>query len=216
MSSSYSGKTSYRRWLLNECLAKHSDVFQGPSIVLDVGGKKEIGKKGFRYPVEKAKTWINLNIDTKTKPDVAADAAMLPLMDASVDVVVCTEVLEHLFMPALCIDEIWRVLKPDGMFIGSAPFVFPVHGDPNDYYRYTEPGLRNLLHQFSDVRIEPMGGSLGAIALLLEQELATVASSRLMRSFLRRLAIALCRKDHKEQYLGAGRLTTGWFWRCVK
>lgn len=216
MSSSYSGKTSYRRWLLNECLTTHSDVFQRSSIVLDVGGKKEIGDKGFRYPVESVRTWINLNIDTKTKPDVAADATRLPVSDASVDVVVCTEVLEHLYMPVLCVDEIWRVLKPGGVFIGSAPFVFPVHGDPNDYYRYTESGLRSLLHQFSVVKMEPMGGSLGAIALLLEQELTTIGRTRLTRSLIRRLATAMCRKDQKDNFQGAGRLTTGWFWRCMK
>lgn len=217
MRPSYSGKTSYRRWLLNECLALNANVFGHTCIVLDVGGERNIGEKGFRYPEEKVKTWINLNFNIKAEPDLVADARMLPIMKNSVDVVVCTEVLEHLCMPAQCIDEIYRVMKPSGIFIGSVPFIFPVHNSPNDYYRYTEAGLRNLLHQFSDVRIEPMGGGVGAIAqLLIEPELFIAAPSRLMRSFMRRLAIALCRRDQKEQYHGASRLTTGWFWRCVK
>jgi SAM-dependent methyltransferase len=216
MRTGYSGNISYRRWLLNQCLAKHSDVFSRTSVVLDVGGKREIGSKGYQYPAESFGTWTYLNIDATTKPDIVADATEIPLPDESVDVVVCTEVLEHLATPALCVDEIWRVLKPGGGFIGSAPFVFPVHGDPSDYYRYTESGLRFLLQKFSVVNIEPMGGSLGTMGLLLEQELTTFARSRLMRSLIRRLAIAMSRKDHKENFEGSKRLTTGWFWSCKK
>lgn len=216
MSSRYSGKISYRRWLLNKCLASQADLFRNASVVLDVGGKREIGDKGFRYPVENAGSWIYLNIESKAKPDVVADAANLPFQDASVDVVICTEVLEHLVTPGLCVDEIWRVIKPGGIFIGSAPFVFPVHGDPNDYYRYTGSGLRALLSKFSVVEIEPMGGSFGTIGLLLEQELVTLAQSKFMRFVIRHLALALSRKDHERKFLGSNRLTTGWFWRGIK
>jgi ubiquinone/menaquinone biosynthesis C-methylase UbiE len=166
--------------------------------------------------VESVGTWIYLNIDVTSNPDIVADATEIPLQDASVDVVVCTEVLEHLATPALCVDEIWRVLKPGGIFIGSAPFVFPVHGDPSDYYRYTGSGLRFLQHKFSVVNIEPMGGSLGTMGLLLEQELLYFTQSRLMRSLLRRLALAMSRKDHNQNFEGSRRLTTGWFWRSIK
>jgi hypothetical protein len=103
-----------------------------------------------------------------------------------------------------------------GAFIGSTPFVFPVHGDPNDYFRYTESGLRFLLRKFSVVNIEPMGGSLGTIGLLLEQELANLSRSRFMRSLIRRFSIVMSRKDFKEKFQGSSRLTTGWFWRCTK
>jgi SAM-dependent methyltransferase len=216
MSRDYSGNISYRRWLLNLCLAKHSDIFSGTSVVLDVGGKRDIGIKGYRYPVESVGTWIYLNIDVTSNPDIVADATEIPLQDASVDVVVCTEVLEHLATPALCIDEVWRVCKPGGVFIDSAPFVFPVHGDPSDYYRYTESGLRFLLQKFSVVNIEPMGGSLGTMGLLLEQELTTFARSKLMRSLMRRLSVAMSRKDYKVNFEGSKRLTTGWFWRCTR
>lgn len=216
MSSRYPGHISYRRWLLNQCLARQAELFRNASVVIDVGGKKEIGDKGFRYPVKSAGSWIYLNIETKTNPDVVADAVKLPFQDASVDLVICTEVLEHLVTPALCIDEIWRVIKPGGILIGSAPFVFPVHGDPNDYYRYTDSGLRTMFKKFSVVEIEPMGGSLGTIGLLLEQELATLAQSKLMRFLIRRLALAICRNDHERKFLGSIRLTTGWFWRVTK
>jgi SAM-dependent methyltransferase len=216
MSPGYSGNISYRRWLLNLCLAKHSDIFSGTSGVFNVGGKREIGIKGCRNPVESVGTWIYSNIDATSNPDIVTDVTEIPLQHASFDVLACTEVLERLATPALYIDEIWRVLKPDGVFIGSAPFVFPVNGDASDYYRYSDSGLCFLLQKFSVVNIEPMGGSLGTMGLLLEQELTTFVRSRFMRSFMRRLAVTMSRKDYKVSFEGSKRLTTGWFWRCTR
>lgn len=216
MTKEYNGATSYRRWLLNECLVKHANIYSDSSVVLDVGGNRQIGAKGYKYPTETVSSWTYLNIDPNTNPDVVADASEIPLSDASVDVVVCTEVLEHLASPSHCIAEILRILKPGGIFIGSAPFVFPVHGDPNDYYRYTESGLRLLLQNFLVVDIEPMGGSLGVVGLLIEQELNNLSKSRITRSFMRRMALAMCQKDYEKKFKGRSRLTTGWFWKCTK
>jgi SAM-dependent methyltransferase len=75
-------------------------------------------------------------------PDVFADAAALPLPDASMDGVVCLEVLEHVPDPARVIQEIARVLKPGACAWLSMPFLYPVHDAPFDFQRYTEHGLR--------------------------------------------------------------------------
>jgi SAM-dependent methyltransferase len=50
-----------------------------------------------------------------------ADAADLPLPSASFDVVVCSEVLEHLFDPLVATQEIRRVLRPGGRLIATVP-----------------------------------------------------------------------------------------------
>lgn len=76
------------------------------------------------------------------KPDVFADACHLPVADASVDGVVCLEVIEHVPDPALAIKEIARVLKPEGRAWISMPFLYPVHNEPFDFQRYTQFGLR--------------------------------------------------------------------------
>jgi methionine biosynthesis protein MetW len=52
---------------------------------------------------------------------VIDDAAALPFDDESFDLAICVEVLEHLFEPGQVAREIWRVLRPGGALVASAP-----------------------------------------------------------------------------------------------
>jgi 2-polyprenyl-6-hydroxyphenyl methylase/3-demethylubiquinone-9 3-methyltransferase len=49
------------------------------------------------------------------------DASVLPFPHGTFDVVVCIEVLEHLFEPQLAVAEALRVLKPGGLFLATVP-----------------------------------------------------------------------------------------------
>lgn len=50
----------------------------------------------------------------------------LPLRDQSLDLAVCTETLEHLLCPLQALKEIYRVLKPNGVLVGSVPGESPI------------------------------------------------------------------------------------------
>jgi SAM-dependent methyltransferase len=50
-----------------------------------------------------------------------ADGAHLPVPPSSFDAVVCREMLEHVAAPGEVLEEIWRVLKPDGRLCVSVP-----------------------------------------------------------------------------------------------
>lgn len=79
------------------------------------------------------------------RPDVFADGANLPFADASIDNIVCLEVLEHVRWPDKLLAEVARVLKPGGQLFLSTPFLYPVHDAPHDYQRYTSHGLARSL-----------------------------------------------------------------------
>lgn len=76
-----------------------------------------------------------------SRPNVFADAAVLPFASESVDAVVILDVIEHLRNPREALKEISRVLKPGGRLILSMPFLYPIHDAPHDYQRYTAHGL---------------------------------------------------------------------------
>jgi len=103
------------------------------------------------------------------RPDVFADAARLPLSDASVDAVVCLEVLEHVRDPRGALAEFARVLKPGGVMLFSMPFMYPIHDAPYDFQRLTEFGLRRDLDAsgFDIIALRKTGHAVRAAALLL-------------------------------------------------
>jgi SAM-dependent methyltransferase len=90
----------------------------------------------------------------------------LPFHDASFDVVVAGEILEHLADPHSAVAQVRRVLRPGGMFLGSVPNAFrlksrfayalgryPADWDPTHLQLFTPQALRDLLSGFDDVRI---------------------------------------------------------------
>ncbi len=51
----------------------------------------------------------------------AGDISALPIADESIDLVVCSEVLEHIAHPPTAIEEMARILKPDGYALITTP-----------------------------------------------------------------------------------------------
>ncbi|AOS98374.1 Demethylrebeccamycin-D-glucose O-methyltransferase [Microbulbifer aggregans] len=71
-----------------------------------------------------------------------ADGMSLPFADNSFDVVICSEVLEHINDYQAVLAEIDRVLKPAGIFAASVPSFFPewVCWQLSDEYHQVEGG----------------------------------------------------------------------------
>ena len=149
--------------------------------VLDVGG----GREAPHDPAWDASAdRIRLDLVDTHRPDVLGDAAALPFAEGSFDAAVMFQVLEHVPDPAAVTREIHRVLAPGGTLLGSAPFIWPVHGDPQDYYRFSDGGLRRLLRMFEGVEIVPLGNAAGAAWILLS---STSRAARLLNPLLRNL-----------------------------
>jgi SAM-dependent methyltransferase len=78
--------------------------------------------------------WIGVEVadsEYQTRPDVELrrfDGVRLPFDDASVDVVFCKQVLEHVERQYDLVTDVARVLRPDGVFAGSTSHLEPYHG----------------------------------------------------------------------------------------
>jgi SAM-dependent methyltransferase len=70
-------------------------------------------------------------------PDILLTNSRLPLGDASLDCIILTEVLEHVYEPRALLAELYRTLKPEGKLLGTVPFAIQQHDEPFDYHRYT-------------------------------------------------------------------------------
>jgi ubiquinone/menaquinone biosynthesis C-methylase UbiE len=68
-----------------------------------------------------------------SKIDIICDIADIPEPDESFDVILCSEVLEHIPEPSKALDEFYRLLKPNGVLIITAPFSSLVHFAPFYY-----------------------------------------------------------------------------------
>jgi SAM-dependent methyltransferase len=127
----------------------------------------------------------------------------LPYDSQSADVVLCTQVLEHVPDPAASVSEMHRVLVPGGLALVSTHGVFPYHPDPptsdQDYWRWTHAGLRRLFGQAGDwshLAVMSNGEALVCLTAMACMFLAAAGArlgsgarlSRLLISVLNRLA----------------------------
>jgi SAM-dependent methyltransferase len=62
--------------------------------------------------------------------DIVCDIAKMPVEDGSFDIVLCSEVLEHVADPVQVLTELARVTKPGGKLVLTAPFASLVHFAP--------------------------------------------------------------------------------------
>lgn len=126
--------------------------------VLDAGGGPSAKYRSLIQ--SKADKYVCLDAQSGGHVDVIGDVLQMPFQDESFDTVICNQVMEHVSMPAKLISESYRVLKPGGHFICTAPFLEPVHSDPGDFFRYTKEGLVSLCASqgFKIVRSQAYGG----------------------------------------------------------
>ena len=96
----------------------------------------------------------------------------LPFGDATFDVVVAGELLEHLRDPRRLVDEARRVLRPRGTFVASVPNAYrlknrlrfllgrKVEDDPTHLQLFSADDVRALLTGFEDPRLHFIAGRL--------------------------------------------------------
>lgn len=119
--------------------------------------KDEILKKAEEYI---GVDWENSKHD-QGNVDVFADLTKrLPFTDNYADTVVSFQVMEHLPEPDFFLSECFRILNSSGHLLITTPFMWHLHEEPHDYYRYTRYGLEYLLKKngFVDITIEENTG----------------------------------------------------------
>lgn len=71
----------------------------------------------------------------------------MTLADSSCDIVLSTQVLEHVEDPEYYLKEANRVLRKDGLLVLSTHGYWMYHPDPSDYWRWTSSGLQKIVNR---------------------------------------------------------------------
>jgi SAM-dependent methyltransferase len=137
--------------------------------VLDLGSGNAPYRELFAHTRYTTNDWSDSLHPGATRADIIASADSLPVPDGSFDLVICTQVLEHVPEPSAVLAEAIRVLAPGARLALTVPLLWELHEVPHDYYRYTDAGVRHLLTKvgFEDCRVSPRGDGFSAIAQLM-------------------------------------------------
>ena len=131
------------------------------------GNKKELkivdiacGDKPYVQLFEKnAQQYIGIDMKNQNI-DIIGSAEKLPFVDDYFDVALSTQALEHIRNYQAAVDEMHRVLKPNGIAFLTTHGVWEIHGAPHDYWRFTEYGLKEVFRQYNEVEIIKNGGAI--------------------------------------------------------
>jgi SAM-dependent methyltransferase len=127
-----------------------SETFDVPGPILEIGsyqvqGQERIADLRTLFPHRDYR-----GIDMRPGPGVdrVANVESLPFASASVGTVLALNTFEHVKHFWRGLDEVRRVLRPDGVLILSTPFHFRIHEFPHDYWRFTPPAYEALLEDY--------------------------------------------------------------------
>ena len=128
--------------------------------------------------------WVGVDVErspevaTRTRTDAefrSFDGRSIPADDASVDAVYCKQVLEHVADPRPLVEDVARVLRPGGLFMGSTSQLEPYHS--LSVGNITPYGLKRLAEGAGMELVELRPG-LDGVTLIAHRALGMPAITR--------------------------------------
>lgn len=135
-------------------LKENSLLLDKEGMLLDIAPQDHAGAKAC-FKTINIHTF-DLNADAN--PDIVGDISKYneSIKEETYDVIVCTEVLEHVYDFQNAIKEMYRILKKGGTLLVSTPFNLRIHGPKPDLWRFTNYGLKHILKEFESVNVEAL------------------------------------------------------------
>ena len=167
----------YKRFL--EHISLRKDPF-----VLVLGGS--VVGEGIRAVLDDPRlSVIETDVAFGPRTKLVSDAHDIPFGDETFDAVIAQAVLEHVVDPFRCVEEIHRVLKPEGIVFAEIPFMQQVHGGRYDFTRFTQLGNRRLFRRFEELEMSVCGGPGMALAWSFQYFLLSFVRRRKTRLLIK-------------------------------
>tara|TARA_R110000824_G_scaffold401771_1_gene615930 strand:+ start:584420 stop:585067 length:648 start_codon:yes stop_codon:yes gene_type:complete len=130
--------------------------------VLDIGGD---ARGEYLKWIQGEFSTTTVNLDPGAVPDIVHDLETpLPVESAAFDHALLINVLEHIFEYRQLISEAVRAVRPGGSIVIVVPFLFPLHLDPHDYWRFSTEALRKECERLGlkNIQIAALGSGVFA------------------------------------------------------
>lgn len=89
--------------------------------------------------------WVTTDIEAGDGVDLVYDLqSMWQTCSRTFDAILCPAVLEHIERPWVAMYSMSQMLRSGGVLYVQTHQTFPLHGYPNDYFRFSEQALRTL------------------------------------------------------------------------
>lgn len=152
-------------------------------VVLVIGGS--ILGEGMESIVNEAKIQlIESDVTFGPRTKIIFDAHTIPFPDQYFDCVIIQAVLEHVVDPFTCVNEVYRVLKSDGLVYSETPFIAQVHMGKYDFHRFTHLGHRRLFRNFEEIESGAICGPGMALAWTYSYFIFSFFKSKRIRKLL--------------------------------
>ena len=127
---------------------------------------------------------ISTDINWSSNVDIINDATELCFKDETFDCVIIQAVLEHVLEPQVCVKEIHRVLKKEGLVYAETAFMQQVHARQYDFTRYTFLGHKWLFKNFTELESGVICGTGMALAWSLNYFLKSLFKNKFIINLL--------------------------------
>jgi SAM-dependent methyltransferase len=173
---------NYFHFLMRKYLKRYSNSISGEVLDIGCGNKpyKDLFNNVTSYTGTNSEDYYSSSLYFPDKTDIIVnDGCELPIEDNRFDAVLNFQVLPVFHETEAFFVEVRRVLKPNGYFLLSTDFLYPIWNAPHNYYRHTEFGIKYLAEKsgFKIISCEPMGGYWAMQARLLERFFRTQLSN---------------------------------------
>jgi len=127
-----------------------SETLPTPEPIYEFGSLQVLGQEGYADMrcLFSNKRYVGADIREGPGVDTILDLHNIDLPEKSVGTAIILNTLEHVERPWTALEQVHRVLIPDGTIIVSVPFKSRIHDFPSDYWRFTPECLKNLLRVF--------------------------------------------------------------------
>jgi SAM-dependent methyltransferase len=163
---------------------------KAPRVLIVGGGDRWDGLDRLLVSVPDAQI-LNSDVFPGEFVHVITDAHQLAFADGSFDLVILQAVMEHLIEPVVAADEIWRVLRPDGLVLADTPFLQAVHMGAYDFTRFTPLGQRALFKRFEQLEVGISAGPMSVLRWSIEHALRSLFRSKYPALLVRPLTLPL-------------------------